>query len=237
MGTEEFWIPAALSAIGTGAQYVNQQNATSRSNAAEVNAINNQEQLRGQANNNVNQLTKQIATNTPAQIAAAATGQYVNTLRKNAAGSTQGGSTTGDFTNSGQSVSALPNVVGASSQYKKATGASQQDIENYGNDYAQTMGAIDSAVRQRQNEGLGMQTLGVGLNGLGAQSYQQNFVDQLRAQAGGQTNPYASLFGNLLTKNAGNFGQLFAPSGNSPYFNGNTNQLTGEGAQSILANL
>lgn len=212
MGTEEFWIPAAISAIGAGTQYVNQQNATSRSNADEVNAINNQEQIRGQANNNVNQLTKQIGANTPAAIAAAATGQYVNTLRKNAAGSTQGGNTTGDFTNGGQSVSALPNVVGASSQYKKSTGASQRDIEQYGNDYAQTMGSIDSAVRQRQNEGLGMQTVGTGLNGLNAQSYQQNFVDQLRAQAGGQTNPYASLFGNLLTTFGKNSGSLFTPS-------------------------
>lgn len=61
------------------------------------------------------------------------------------------------------------------------------------------MGAIDAAVRQRQNEGLAQQTLGTNLNTLGAQSYTKNFVDQLRAKASGQANPWVGLLGQLAT--------------------------------------
>jgi hypothetical protein len=60
------------------------------------------------------------------------------------------------------------------------------------------MSAVDAAVRQRQNEGLAMQTLGTNLNLLGAQSGATGFVNQLRAQAAGQTSPWASLFSNIL---------------------------------------
>jgi hypothetical protein len=40
--------------------------------------------------------------------------------------------------------------------------------------------------------------LGTQLNTLGAQSYGQNFVDQLRAQASGQANPWISLVSGLF---------------------------------------
>ena len=56
------------------------------------------------------------------------------------------------------------------------------------------MANADAAVRQRQNEGLAMQTLGTNLNTIGAESYTKNFVDQLRAQTAGQQSPWVSLF-------------------------------------------
>ena len=53
-----------------------------------------------------------------------------------------------------------------------------------------------------------MQTAGTNLNLLGAQSYTQNFVDQLKANAAGQQNPWLSLLSaglggaaNALSKN------------------------------------
>jgi hypothetical protein len=202
MGTESFWVPAAIAALGTGAQYINQSNANKRQQTAEVQAIGDQQQIRGNANAQVKQLTDQIAQNTPAQIQGQETGAFVNTLRKNAAGSTQGGATNTNDTNFGAPVSALPPAAGASSRYKSDLGTSQKQTEEFGNTYANEIGAIDSAVRQRQNEGLAMGTLGTSLNGLGAQSYTKNFVDQLRAQAAGQANPWVSLFAGMAKNGA-----------------------------------
>jgi hypothetical protein len=201
-GTEEFWVPAVLAAVGTGAQYVNQSNANARQNASEVQAIQNQNQIRGNANAQIKALTSQIGQNTPAQIQGQETGAFVDTLRKNAAGSTEGGPTNLNPTNGGQSVSALAPVAGGSSRYGADKATSQKSVQDYGQTNASELGAVDAAVRQRQNEGLAMQTLGTNLQGLQAQSYTQNFVDQLRAQTAGQANPWVSLFAGLAKNGA-----------------------------------
>jgi hypothetical protein len=202
MGTEEFWVPAVLAAVGTGAEYVNQKQATNRQNDAEIAAMQHQQQIEDQANAAARGLTQQIAKNTPTQIANKATGDYVAQLRKNAAGSTQGGSTKGGAQTFGASTSSLAPASGASSRFNDASAASQKEVQDYGNTYASEMGQIDAATRQRQNEGLAMSTLGTQLNTLGAQSYGQNFVDQLRAQVQGQTNPWVSLMAGLLKNGA-----------------------------------
>lgn len=199
MGTEAFWIPAALTALSAGGQYVNQQNALSRQNTAETQAINNQQQIRGQANQQVKQLTDQIAKSSPQQLQGKATGDFVSQLRQNVGSSPQSSGPT----------SALAPVVGGSSRYNADVAQSGKDVQDYGNTNASELSAMDSAIRQRQNEGLAMQTLGTNLNGLGAQSYTQNFVDQLRAQAAGQTSPWVSLLSNL----AGNAGKSLATNG------------------------
>lgn len=219
MGTEEFWVPAVLAAASAGGQYVNQTQATQRQNNAETQAINDQQALRSKANSQVHNLTAQIAQDSPAQIAAKSTGDYVKQLRTNAAGSTQGGSTTGGTQTFGQSTSALPpnSVAGANSRYGADLANGQQQVEQYGNTYANEMGQIDAEQRERQNEGLAMQTEGTNLNTLGMDSYGQNFVDQLRSQAAGQASPWVSLFsnlvggaGNAISKNpSGYFGNSF----------------------------
>lgn len=195
-----FLVPAALTALSAGGQYINQQQATSRQNTAEVQALADQQKLRDQANGQVRALTNQVATDSPAKIAAMSTGDYVSQLRKNAAGSTQGGSTTGGTQTFGASTSALPpnSVAGANGRYGTDLAQGQQDVENFGNTYAQEMGQIDAATRMRQNEGLAAQTLGTNLNTIGQASYGQNFVDQLRAQAAGQQNPWLAMASSLV---------------------------------------
>lgn len=208
MGTEEFWVPAVLAAVGTGASYVNQANATKRADTSEAQAIADQQNIRQKGVQNVNQTVSKIAADNPNALAAKATGSYVDQLRRNAAGSTQGGPTTGAPQTFGASTSSLaPGVVGGS-RYKSDTANAQREVQSYGNTEASQMADLDAAVRMRQNEGLAMQTLGTNLNTLGASSYAQNFVDQLRAQTAGQPNPWvglgASLFGNaanFLSKN------------------------------------
>ena len=208
MGTEAFWVPAVIAAVGAAGQGVNQMNANKRQQNAESQSIADQDQFREQANSQVKNLTQQIATNSPQQLQNQETSNFVNTLRKNEAGSATPGATSNTpDTNFGAPVSALPPAGGASSRYKTDTANAQTQTQQYGNTNAEEMSAIDSAVRQRQNEGLAMQTLGGSLNTLGAESYTKNFVDQLRSQAAGQSNPWVGLFSNMLQKGAGAYAQ------------------------------
>lgn len=215
MGTEAFWVPVALSALSEGANYANQTAATSRANSAETQNILQQQQLRSKAQGEVGALTSQIASNSPTQLAATATGDYVSQLRKNAAGSVLGGSTSSSPTTYGASTSSLPTSVNGSSRYAAGLPASQQQVEDYGNQYAGEMGNIDAAVRQRQNEGLATQTLATGLNGLNLQSYGANFVNQLRAQTAGQANPWVSLFAGMLGSGAKSYSKTAGGSGSA----------------------
>jgi hypothetical protein len=201
-GTEAFWVPALLAAAGTGVNYVNTQSANARQQAGEVQTIQDQEKLQQQGNSQVKALTNQIAQNTPNQLAAQATGKYVDVLRKNAAGTQKGGSG-GASILFGQPTSSLPPTINAGSRYKADAAASQNQTEDYGSQLAGEMGQIDAATRQRQNEGLAANTLGTNLNLLGAQSYTQNFADQLRAQAAGQASPWMTLLGGVLQGTAG----------------------------------
>jgi hypothetical protein len=191
-GTEEFWVPAVIAAVGAAGQGVNQMNANKRQQNSEVQSIANQAQLREGANSQVKNLTQQIAQNNPQQLAGKETADFVNTLRKNSAGSAAPGAS-----------SALAPAVGANSRYNADTATAQKGVQDYGDTNAKEMSAIDSAVTQRRNEALAQQTLGTNLNTIGAESQGQNFVDQLRTQTAGQQNPWVSLFSNMLQKGAG----------------------------------
>jgi hypothetical protein len=202
MGTEEFYVPLALAALSAGGEYYNQKQTNQKQNDAEVQAIQNQKEITDKANNASRQLTSDIAKDSSQQIARKSTGDYVAALRKNAAGSTQGGSTKNGAQTFGASTSSLVPASAANSRYGSGTAASQREVEDYGNAYAGDLGQIDAATRMRQNEGLAMGTLGTQLNTLGAQSYGQNFVDQLRSQVAGQGNPWVSLASGLARNGA-----------------------------------
>jgi hypothetical protein len=202
MGTEEFWVPAVVAALGTGAQYVNQKQANDRQNDSEIAAMQHQQEYQDQANQASRALTSKIAKDSPNQIAAKSTGDYVAQLRKNAAGSTQGGSTKGGDQTFGASTSALAPASGASSRYNAGTAASQKEVQSYGDTYANDMGQIDAASRLRQNEGIDMSSLATKFNTLGAKSYGTNFVDQLRSQVAGQANPWVALASGLAQNGA-----------------------------------
>ena len=202
MGTEEFWIPAAVAALGSGVQAVNQHNANSRQQASEVQAIQDQQQLESTGAAEANALTKQVAQNDPSKIQGQATGDYIAQLRRNAAGAATGGSTTDGTQTFGSSTSSLAPNVNGNARYNTDKSTAQSQVQDYGDTYATEMGGLDSAIRQRQNEGLAMSTLGTNLNTLGAQSQTTNFVDQLRAQASGQPNPWVNMLGGMLTGGA-----------------------------------
>lgn len=194
MGTEEFWVPAVISAIGTGAQAINTRSANNAQDASETQAIIDQQKLQNAGAGAASKLTRQVQADTPNQIAAKSTGDYVAALRKNASAQALDG---------GGSTSSLSPVAGANPRYASDVAAANKGVQSYGNTYATDMGNIDAAIRQRQNEGNAMGTLGTQLNGLNAQSNSTNFVDQLRSQVAGQANPWVSLF-SALAKNGAN---------------------------------
>jgi hypothetical protein len=196
MGTEAFWVPAAITALGTMAGGVNQKQAANRQDAAQAQAIIDQQKIQSQATSAAGKTIQEIQDSSPNQLAAAATGEYVKQLRQNEAGA------------SGP-ASALAPTAGGSSRYKSDVTAAQTGVNQFGDKYAGDLGKMDAAVRQRQNEGLDMQDIGTKLNTLGAQSYSTNFVDQLRASLAGTPNPYAALGANLLTNFGKNSGELF----------------------------
>jgi hypothetical protein len=193
-----FFIPLAMSAIAGGAEYENQQSANSRQQGQEVNNIIQQQGYRNQANAGVNALTQQIAQSNPAGIAGQETNNYLQELRRNSAGAQTGGPT-GDTQTFGMPVSANPTVGGFSSRYKNDVANDSQQVQNYGTTEANELGNIDAAVRQRQNEGLAMQSLGTNLNTLNTESWGTNFVNSLRAQAAGAQNPWVALGSQILS--------------------------------------
>lgn len=187
MGTEEFWVPAVLSAVSAGTNYVNTKNAQGRQDQATIEGIKDQQDLQGKGVAAAKALTDKLARSNPNAIAAKSTGDYVNQLRRNSAGIA-----------TPNASSALAPVAGASKRYSADSVKAQQAVEQYGDTTAAQLGQLDSAVRQRQNEGLDMQDLGTQLNTLGAQSATRGFVDQLRAATAGQPNPWASLGASLV---------------------------------------
>ena len=198
-----FFSPASALSLGGGAiNALSQRNALNSANNAELQAIGNQAGYGSKASGLVDQTTRGIANDNPATIANPATGAYVAQLRANGAGGAPGSAN-----------SALPAVPGANARYGKSVAAANANTQAYGNTTAAQMGNLDAATRMRQNEGLSMQTLGTGLNGLNQQSYAQNFVDQLRAQSAAQQNPWAALGGKLL----GGAGSSLASSNNNSW--------------------
>lgn len=207
MGTEEFWVPAALAALSSGAAYANQKGAQSRQQSGEVQNILDQQRIQSQARGQIGKLTNQIGQSSPTAIASKSIGDYVSQLRNNAAGSKSSNPADVLF---GRSTSSLPTSVNGNARYNTAVAGSNAETQKFGDTLATEMGNIDAPVRQRQNEAGLMQDEGTNLNLLGAESYTKNFADRLRADAAGQQNPWLALTSSVLggaansmSKNAG----------------------------------
>lgn len=202
MGTEAIWVPLALAAVSSGAEAYNQSSANQRQQDTETQGILQQQKLQQQAAGNVNNTIKAISNSNPTQTTQSSIGDFVNQLRKNQAASTN------------PSAEAAGGVPGASSRYAADTSSDNQSIQDYGSQLASQMGAINGAVRQRQNEGLAMGNLSTQNSLLGAQSGADSFITQLRAASAGQQNPWVGLGAGLVGNAAG------ASSKNPQWFSG-----------------
>lgn len=207
MGTEEFWIPAAISALGVGTTYAVQQDAANKQDRAQAQAIQNQQDIQNKASGAARRTLEKVQSSNPQALQNSSTAQYVDQLRRNAAGAAVGG------------PDSSLSTVGGSGRYKEGVAQAQKDVNAKGNVLAGQLGAIDAATRQRQNEGLSFGDLATQLTGYGAQSQTQSFVDQLRANVAGQANPWGQLAGQLIT----NFGQNYRGGGKTGKNSGGLN--------------
>jgi hypothetical protein len=178
-----------LPVAGMAMNYFNQKHASDAAQSIEGGAAGTQAGYRTAALSDVNKQANNILNSNPTAAANAEQGSFIKNLRANVGGA--GSQTSGP-------TSALGPVAGANKRYGSDTNASAATVQNYGNTNAGEMSAIDTAVNQRKNEALQMQTLGTTLNGLNQQSYSQNFVDQMRAQLAGRPNPWVSMFSKGL---------------------------------------
>ena len=185
MGTEEFWIPAVLAAVGTGASAYNSISANQRSQASEAQGIQQQQDLRKQAAGMVNKTVSTIAQSNPQALTRQATGDFVNQLRTNEAGA--------NSNNSG-----VISTPGANSRFSTDLAASSAKTDQFGDKMSGDLASMGAAVRQRQQEGLDMGTLQTNTGLIGAQAGADSFITQLRSAAAGQQNPWVNMGAGLL---------------------------------------
>ena len=215
MGTEEFWIPAVLAAVGTGASAYNSISANQRSQAQEAQGIQQQQALRQQAAGMVNKTIQNVAASNPAALQRQATGDFVSQLRTNA-GATN------------PTLGGTQGTPGANPRFAQDVNASNNTVQNFGANQAGDLAAMSAAVRQRQQEGLAMGTLQTNLGLTGAQAGSQAFLTQLRAATAGQQNPWLSLGAGLLS------GGASAYSKNPTAFGGGTDPYGASGGYSAF---
>jgi hypothetical protein len=190
--------PALFTVAGMAVNYFNQKHASDAAQSIEGGAAGTQQGYRTAALSDVNKQAQNIATSDPNAVAAQNNGKFVASLRANQ--SANNGGTSGP-------TSALGPVAGANKRYGSDAAASAGAVQKYGETNAADMSALDSAITQRQNEGLANQTLATTLNGINQQSYRQNFVDQMRAKIAGTPNPWVGLVGKGLEAVGGGMAQ------------------------------
>jgi hypothetical protein len=185
MGTEAFWIPAALTALSAGGSAYNAISSNNKAQASAVQGINDQQNLRQKASGQVGQEISQLAKSGPQTLAAKSTGDFINQLRTNMAANNP-------------SSSGAPVVGGSNARYGQMQAANDAKVQAFGNTNASDMGKMTGAVQQRQQEGLSMNTLATDLGLVGAQSGNDMYVNNLRTAVAGQTNPYMTVASGLV---------------------------------------
>jgi hypothetical protein len=204
-----------MPAIGAATDYFNQKNANSRAQGAEQTAITHAAGYNTAANDNVQKNIGTINSDSPMALAQSEKGNFVNALRKNSAP-----------TNYGAPTSALSPVAGANKRFGTDAAAAGKQVQDFGTANAGNMSAIDAAVNMRKNEGIMMQKTAMNNAVLGAQSSSQAFVDQMRAKAVGQLNPWASMFSKAMSM-GGNAMAMNYGSGVNPQYPGSGKSAAG----------
>jgi hypothetical protein len=184
MGTEEFWIPAVMAALSTGAGAYNTIQSNQKGQASEVQGIEQQQALRQQAAGMVNKTVQNITQSNPQALQRQATGDFVSQLRNNEAATNP-------------TLNGTAATPGADPRAATGAAASNATVQGYGNTMAGNMATMSAAVRQRQQEGLAMGTLQTGLGNTGQQSGADSFITQLRTAQASQPNPWISLASGL----------------------------------------
>jgi hypothetical protein len=185
MGTEEFWVPAVLTALSAGGSAYNSISANDRAQKQEVAGIQEQQDLRQKAAGAVNKTVQNIQGSNPNTAARQSTSDFISQLRQNEGANNP-------------LLSAANATPGADKRYAAGGASTNAAVQNYGDTQASDLGQMTGAVRQRQEEGNDTSSLGTQLGLYGEQSGQDSFLTQLRAAASGVPNPWVGLGSSLL---------------------------------------
>lgn len=181
MGTEEFWIPAAVAALGAGVQQVDAHHTAQQQDEQAAQGIRIQSQDQQKADSQVGQAIQKDQQSNPETARANATNAFINQLRANKANAIGGGT--------------APGAV--SSRYTGDTNTAAQTVKDYGTNAATTQAGIMAPELQRQAEGQTSAQLASNLGEVGRQSQADAFLSNLRLR-GVQNNPWMQAGGSIL---------------------------------------
>lgn len=184
MGSEAFWVPAAIAAVGAGVQQVDAHKTAQRQDEEAAQGIRIQGDTQQKADAQVAQNIKSLQGSSPEAARASAADAFLTQLRRNSASA-----------NGSQ-------VVGGSARYKGDIADSTQNVADYGAKLADTQSRILAPNLQRQQEGQNSQQLAANLSEIGRQSNANQFLSQLRMR-GITGDPWMQAGGSIL-EGAGN---------------------------------
>jgi hypothetical protein len=180
MGTEALWVPAAIAAVGAGAQAYDTHRVAKRQEEEATTLMKNQQRKQKEADSRINDELGQLQGSGPDEERKAAFEAFMAQLR----------------TNSG-AAGGTADIGGASDRFKQDTEQSQADIANYGSNRADTLSRIIAPTRQRQGEGQSIGRMGSDIDGIARDARAREFLDQLRIQ-GIRTNPWVQGVGGAM---------------------------------------
>lgn len=203
MGTEALWIPAVLSLVSAGSNYIDARNQRRKSDNIALDSMrqNSERQKRADAVNS--QLAADIGKSTNVAEKGKRLTDYMAQL--------QGGR--------GDAMSGVGQIAGASSAYAADAAKAALGIEGYGQDYAGLMSTLDSAGDQRRREGRSMTDAATNIGLIGREQEGADRVTQLRLK-GVRSNPWLQALsavaqGAAMASAGGAFGGGSAASGMS----------------------
>jgi hypothetical protein len=180
-GIEAWAVPAAIAAIGTGAQIYTQRSAQKDQNAAMAAGMRDVQKRQRDADLKINEEIGALEGSTADDERAQSMQRFMDTLN------TARRTTAGD-----------PAVPGASDLYQQDVASSQAGVKNFGDQVAATLARINGATMQRTNENRGFARTGDEVSGIARNAEADAFLARLRA-SGIMPDPYINAAGQLAT--------------------------------------
>lgn len=164
MGTEAFWVPAVLAAVGAGTSYYNSEQTAKRQDNAAADAIRNQRAIQDEANAKVNRTLQDVQASSPTEERKSAEDAYLEQVR-----------------NAQALARANLDQDNVSSAYDAAAAKAGNQAQGYAQQIAGLMARMDAPVNQRTNEGFAFGNLTSDIGGVQRKSAGQQWIDQLRS--------------------------------------------------------
>lgn len=202
MGTEFLWIPAVMSVVAAGSQYVNQRNQQRRADRIALQSLQSNSQRQRRADQVTQQLIADTAASTPEGERQSTLAGFMEQLSRAQP----------------EAQSGLRPASGASEAYRKDAADAALGVSQQGANYAQLAARLDAPGLQREREGRRRGNAGIDLGLLGREQQGEDrttdtrlrgirsnpWLDALSAVAGGVASGYGS--GGMGTaKSAGSF--------------------------------